>query len=90
MRVRYLRTHAIQFVELAHMMRLCVGMTLSLSYWSGTSNTEMCADPASPNGESGQWLVFEVTDTGCGISQHALSSLFTEYVQVLLLLSNAL
>lgn len=43
----------------------------------------MCvADPAGPAGEGDQWLVFEVTDTGCGISQHGLGSLFTEYVQV--------
>ena len=32
--------------------------------------------------ESNEWLVFEVTDTGCGISQRGLASLFTEYVQV--------
>lgn len=37
---------------------------------------------ADPDGASDQWLVFEVTDTGCGISQHGLGSLFTEYVQV--------
>lgn len=43
----------------------------------------MCgADPAGPAGEGEQWLVFEVTDTGCGISQDGLGSLFTEYVQV--------
>jgi len=35
-----------------------------------------------PAAESDQWLVFEVTDTGCGISQRGLASLFTEYVQV--------
>lgn len=29
-----------------------------------------------------EWLVFEVTDTGCGISKQGLASLFTEYVQV--------
>ncbi len=40
------------------------------------------ADPAVPAAESDQWLVFEVTDTGCGISQRGLASLFTEYVQV--------
>ena len=40
------------------------------------------ADPAVPAAESEQWLVFEVTDTGCGISQRGLASLFTEYVQV--------
>ena len=46
---------------------------------------DMCcnADPAVAPGEHDQWLVFEVTDTGCGISQHGLGSLFTEYVQVL-------
>lgn len=44
--------------------------------------TSMHADPEGPGGESDQWLVFEVTDTGCGISQHGLGSLFTEYVQV--------
>ncbi|KAA6420686.1 MAG: histidine kinase [Trebouxia sp. A1-2] len=38
-------------------------------------------DPAVPAAESDQWLVFEVTDTGCGISQRGLASLFTEYVQ---------
>ena len=48
--------------------------------------TVVCADPVGPTCDSDEWLVFEVTDTGCGISQHALSSLFTEYVQVLLLL----
>ena len=37
--------------------------------------------------ESNEWLVFEVTDTGCGISQRGLASLFTEYVQVGFLLS---
>ncbi len=40
------------------------------------------ADPAVPAAERDQWLVFEVTDTGCGISQRGLASLFTEYVQV--------
>ena len=40
------------------------------------------AGPAVPAAESEQWLVFEVTDTGCGISQRGLASLFTEYVQV--------
>ena len=40
------------------------------------------ADAAVPAAESDQWLVFEVTDTGCGISQRGLASLFTEYVQV--------
>ena len=40
------------------------------------------ADPEVQAGDNDQWLIFEVTDTGCGISQHALSSLFTEYVQV--------
>lgn len=35
-----------------------------------------------PAAESDEWLVFEVTDTGCGISQRGLGSLFTEYVQV--------
>lgn len=40
------------------------------------------ADSAVPAAESDQWLVFEVTDTGCGISQRGLASLFTEYVQV--------
>ncbi len=40
------------------------------------------ADPAVPAAESDQWLVFEVTDTGCGISRRGLASLFTEYVQV--------
>ena len=40
------------------------------------------ADPAVPAAESDQWLVFEVTDTGFGISQRGLASLFTEYVQV--------
>ncbi|KAL0047756.1 hypothetical protein WJX82_011186 [Trebouxia sp. C0006] len=38
-------------------------------------------DPAVPAAESDQWLVFEVTDTGFGISQRGLASLFTEYVQ---------
>lgn len=42
----------------------------------------MCADPAVLPGDGDQWLVFEVTDTGCGIRQDGLASLFTEYVQV--------
>eukprot|EP00884_Botryococcus_braunii_P011489 jgi/Botrbrau1/20340/Bobra.0006s0013.5 len=29
----------------------------------------------------GQWLVFEVSDTGCGIAREGLRSLFQEYVQ---------
>ena len=40
------------------------------------------ADPDASGAESDEWLVFEVTDTGCGISQRGLASLFTEYVQV--------
>ena len=51
--------------------------------------TTVCADPGVPSDNSDQWLVFEVTDTGCGVSQHALASLFTEYVQVLFLLKHA-
>lgn len=35
-----------------------------------------------PTEEGDQWLVFEVTDTGCGISQRGLETLFKEYVQV--------
>lgn len=38
--------------------------------------------PEVSGAESDEWLVFEVTDTGCGISQRGLGSLFTEYVQV--------
>lgn len=38
------------------------------------------ADSREPSCE--EWLVFEVTDTGCGISKQGLASLFTEYVQV--------
>lgn len=44
----------------------------------------MCALSAVEAMESScdEWLVFEVTDTGCGISKQGLASLFTEYVQV--------
>lgn len=45
------------------------------------SQAPSSTDPAVPAAESDQWLVFEVTDTGCGISQRGLASLFTEYVQ---------
>ena len=30
----------------------------------------------------GQWLVFEVTDTGCGIAKEGLHALFNDFVQV--------
>lgn len=32
--------------------------------------------------EQQHWIVFEVTDTGCGVTQDGLQSLFKEYVQV--------
>jgi signal transduction histidine kinase len=28
-----------------------------------------------------RWLVFEVTDTGCGIAKEGLHALFNDYVQ---------
>ena len=30
----------------------------------------------------GEWLVFEVTDTGCGIAKEGLHALFNDFVQV--------
>ncbi|DBA83742.1 TPA: hypothetical protein ACH3X1_006273 [Trebouxia sp. C0004] len=51
------------------------------SHQSPFSQAPSPTGPAVPAAESDQWLVFEVTDTGCGISQRGLGSLFTEYVQ---------
>ena len=42
----------------------------------------LCSADAADTNQTSEWLVFEVTDTGCGISQRGLASLFTEYVQV--------
>lgn len=45
------------------------------------------ASTSAPDGESAaqepdRWLVFEVSDTGCGVARDGLRSLFKEYVQV--------
>ena len=37
---------------------------------------------AADGQEQQHWIVFEVTDTGCGVTQDGLQSLFKEYVQV--------
>ena len=41
------------------------------------ANTSQETSTSAPDG----WLVFEVTDTGCGIAKEGLHALFNDYVQ---------
>jgi len=42
------------------------------------ANTTQETSTSAPD----RWLVFEVTDTGCGIAKEGLHALFNDYVQV--------